>query len=254
MGIGAWAWGDSLFWGYDPRKDDELREVFDFVAARKDGFVDTAELYGIGRSESLIAQFERGGGSVKVASKFAALPWRTKRGDVVKACRASLKRLEADSMDLYQIHFPNAWANEAYWDGLADCFDLGLVKSVGVSNYGSDAVRAVASTLEARGIALASNQIQYSLVYPFANANGLKRTCDDLGVTVAINWCRAKGAVPIPGCRTLAQVTQNYDALGWKMDGADVALLDAAANKLKPPGSAGFPEKDINTGMRMFDS
>ena len=39
MGIGAWAWGDSLFWGYDPRKDDELREVFDFVAARKDGFV-----------------------------------------------------------------------------------------------------------------------------------------------------------------------------------------------------------------------
>ena len=50
MGIGAWAWGDSLFWGYDPKEDEELEKVFSFVAARKDGFVDTAELYGIGRS------------------------------------------------------------------------------------------------------------------------------------------------------------------------------------------------------------
>ena len=35
MGIGAWAWGDSIFWGYDPRQDNELDEVFSFVAARK---------------------------------------------------------------------------------------------------------------------------------------------------------------------------------------------------------------------------
>ena len=48
MGIGAWAWGDSLFWGYDPKEDDELEKVFSFVAARKDD-VDTAELTGVGR-------------------------------------------------------------------------------------------------------------------------------------------------------------------------------------------------------------
>ena len=120
MGIGAWAWGDSLFWGYDPKEDEELEKVFSFVAARKDGFVDTAELYGIGRSETLIGQFEKRHGKVTVASKFAALPWRTSRDDVVKACEASLKRLGRDSMELYQIHFPNAWANEAYWDGLGD--------------------------------------------------------------------------------------------------------------------------------------
>ena len=58
MGIGAWAWGDSLFWGYQPKEDEELEKVFSFVAARRDGFVDTAELYGIGRSESLVGQFE----------------------------------------------------------------------------------------------------------------------------------------------------------------------------------------------------
>ena len=315
MGIGAWAWGDSLFWGYDPRKDAELREVFDFVAARGDGFVDTAELYGLGRSESLVGDFEREGGRpVAVASKFAALPWRTKRGDVVKACRASLKRLGRDRMELYQIHFPGPWANEAYWDGLADCFDAGLVDAVGVSNYGSDALRAVSKSLGDRGVPLASNQIQYSLAYPFANANGLKTTCDDLGVTVlaysplglgllsgkydashppsgpraklaesffaqdasrdivaavaavaakhpgatpaqvCINWCRYKGAVPIPGCRTLGQVTSNYAALDWKCDAADVARLDAATAGLKPMAAAAFPEKDINTGLKMFDS
>jgi pyridoxine 4-dehydrogenase len=77
-------------------------------------------------------------------------------------------------MELYQIHFPGAWANEAYWDGLGDCYDRGLVKAVGVSNYGSDAVKAVSEKLAARGIPLLSNQIQYSLAYPFANSNGLK--------------------------------------------------------------------------------
>lgn len=102
MGIGAWAWGDSLFWGYSPKKDGELAEVFDFVASRTDGFVDTAELYGLGRSESLIGDFgkRRGTHEVRVASKFAALPWRTSRRDVVKACRASLERLGRERMDL----------------------------------------------------------------------------------------------------------------------------------------------------------
>merc|ERR1719353_430011 len=184
MGIGAWAWGDSLFWGYDPKEDDELEKVFSFVAARKDGFVDTAELYGIGRSESLVGQFEKRHGKVTVASKFAALPWRTSRDAVVKACEASLKRLGRDSMELYQIHFPNAWANEAYWDGLGDCYERGLVQAVGVSNYGADAVEAVSTSLGRRGIPLYSNQIQYSLLYPFANSNGLKRKCDQLGVKI----------------------------------------------------------------------
>lgn len=56
LGLGAWAWGDSLFWGYDPRKDDELKEVFDY-AVSKNAFFDTAEAYGLGRSEELLGKF-----------------------------------------------------------------------------------------------------------------------------------------------------------------------------------------------------
>ena len=87
-------------------------------------------------------------------------------------------------IDLYQIHFPNAWANEEYWEGLADAYDLGLVKAVGVSNYGVDALKACHSKLAERGIKLASNQIQMSLLYRWPIDNGLLDACKELDVKV----------------------------------------------------------------------
>ena len=94
--------------------------------------LDTAELYGLGRSEELIGKFGKDfdESKIQVATKFAALPFRTKATDVVKACEASVKRL-GRPIDLYQIHFPNGWSNAEYWDGLAMAFDKGLVKAVG---------------------------------------------------------------------------------------------------------------------------
>jgi pyridoxine 4-dehydrogenase len=193
MGLGAWAWGDAIFWGYNPKQDNDLKEVFNYAVSKNLAFFDTAELYGIGRSETLLGNFRRDAGAekgdqVKIATKFAALPFRTKPDNVVKACRDSLKRLNPDGsdrpIDLYQIHFPNAWSNEEYWDGLATCYEEGLVKAVGVSNYGVDAVRAVHSKLAKRGIPLATNQIQLSLLYRFPLENGLLQACDDLGVKV----------------------------------------------------------------------
>ena len=53
----------------------------------------------------------------KVATKFAALPWRVTRQSVVSAAKDSAKRLGGTPIELYQIHFPGPWANEAYWDG-----------------------------------------------------------------------------------------------------------------------------------------
>jgi pyridoxine 4-dehydrogenase len=202
MGLGAWAWGDSIFWGYNPKEDDDLHQVFDYALSKNLAFFDTAELYGLGRSETLIGNFREeagdNGNKVQVATKFAALPFRTKSEDVVKACKNSLKRLNPKGgdnisskmnrpirpIDLYQIHFPNAWANEEYWDGLAKCYEQGLVKAVGVSNYGTDAIRAVHGKLSERGIPLATNQIQLSLLYRFPIDNGLLETCNELGVKV----------------------------------------------------------------------
>lgn len=189
MGLGAWAWGDPLFWGYSSKEDDELKRVFDYAVADSrtpKTLFDTAEIYGLGgRSETLLGKFrETSGDKVMIATKFAALPFRTKPNDVLDACKASIKRLGAEQIDLYQIHFPGAWSNAEYWDGLAMAYEQGLVKAVGVSNYGVDAIKACHKFLADRGIPLATNQIQFSLLYPWPNLNGLLQTCRDLDIQV----------------------------------------------------------------------
>ena len=169
-----------------------MKDVFDYAVSKELAFFDTAELYGIGRSESLLGNFRQKAGmdgkDVQIATKFAPLPFKTKSNDVVKACKESLKRLDPDGkgipIDLYQIHFPNAWSNEDYWDGLAQCYEEGLVKAVGVSNYGVDALKAVHSKLAQRNIPLVTNQIQLSLLYRFPIENGLLDACKELNVKV----------------------------------------------------------------------
>eukprot|EP00965_Chrysotila_dentata_P205591 6183047-Pleurochrysis_carterae.AAC.4 len=160
LGLGAWAWGDSLFWGYDTSEDAALKEVFDYAVSKGVRFFDTAEVYGLGISEKLLGKFAAASpvsDEIQIATKFAALPWRTKPKDVLEAAKRSTDRL-GRPIDLYQIHFPNAWANEQYWEGLGEAVNSGLVRSAGVSNYGIDAMRACRSTLSARGVPLVSNQ------------------------------------------------------------------------------------------------
>ena len=188
MGLGAWAWGDPIMWGYNPSQDEELRRVFDYAVANSKSektLFDTAELYGFGRSESLLGEFSKDcSDNVEIATKFAPLPFRSSATNVVKACEASVKRLGGRPIDLYQVHFPNGWSNAEYWDGLAMVYEKGLVKSVGVSNYGSDALRACHKALAERGIPLATNQIQYSLLYRWPEMNGLLDTCKELNIKV----------------------------------------------------------------------
>eukprot|EP00929_Paragymnodinium_shiwhaense_P008844 TRINITY_DN112811_c0_g1_i1.p1 TRINITY_DN112811_c0_g1~~TRINITY_DN112811_c0_g1_i1.p1 ORF type:complete len:455 (-),score=114.11 TRINITY_DN112811_c0_g1_i1:51-1415(-) len=186
FGVGAWAWGDRLFWGYDEKQDADIREAFEYLVGQGVKLLDTAELYGLGRSEELVGKFKKDmkADDLLVATKYGPLPWKAGRKDVVSSCKDSLKRLGTNSIDLYQIHFPFAWSNEAMWDGLADCYEQGLVKAVGVSNYGSSATRAIHKRLAERGIPLTSNQIQYSLLYRYPELNGMQETCDELGVKI----------------------------------------------------------------------
>lgn len=119
-----------------------------------------------------------------VATKFAALPWRFGRGSVLSALKKSLDRLGLASVELYQLHWPGIWGNEGYLDGLADAYEQGLVKAVGVSNYNEKRLRDAHARLKKRGVPLAANQVNYSLIYRTPELNGVKAACDELGITL----------------------------------------------------------------------
>jgi pyridoxine 4-dehydrogenase len=83
--------------------------------------------------------------------------------------------------------------DEIYWEGLAECYHRGLVKNVGVCNYGSTLVRRCHDFLKKRGVPLASNQIAYSLIGRENGAQETVDTCTDLGVKVLAYYPFAMG-------------------------------------------------------------
>lgn len=72
----------------------------------------------------------------------------------------------------------------AHIDGLGDAIEMGLVKAIGVSNYSEERLQKEHAQSQKRGIPLASNQVNYSLVYRTPKENGVKTSCNDLGITL----------------------------------------------------------------------
>ncbi|XP_043701487.1 uncharacterized oxidoreductase At1g06690, chloroplastic [Telopea speciosissima] len=210
LGIGAWSWGDTSYWNnfeWDDRKLKAANGAFKASIDSGISLFDTAEVYGsrlsMGavNSETLLGRFisERKekdpSVEVAVATKFAALPWRFGRESVVSALKDSLCRLGLSSVELYQLHWPGVWGNEGYIDGLGDAVEQGLVKAVGVSNYNEKRLRDAYEQLKKRGIPLASNQVNYSLIYRAPEEKGVKATCDELGITLIAYSPIAQGAL-----------------------------------------------------------
>jgi aryl-alcohol dehydrogenase-like predicted oxidoreductase len=188
LGIGTWAWGDRLFWGYGRGgyTDADLEAAFQVSSAAGINFFDTAEIYGRGRSERLLGQFVRDAGDhVVVASKFFPYPWRWRRGSLPRALRGSLGRLGLDRADLYQIHWPYPPVPiETWMAGLADAVEGGLARAVGVSNFDPNQTRRAHAALAERGVPLVSNQVQHSLLERGPERSGLLDLCRELNVTL----------------------------------------------------------------------
>jgi pyridoxine 4-dehydrogenase len=300
MGCGTWAWGNRLLWGYDESMDDRLQAVFNLCVSNGVTLFDTGDSYGTGRlngrSEKLLGQFAkdyRGANqeNICLATKIAPYPWRLTRQSAIAASQASAQRL-ARNIDLVQMHWSTAnyapWQEGAFLDGLADLYQRGLVRGVGLSNYGPKRLKWVQKKFSDRGVPITSLQVQYSLLstYPVTQL-GLKEICDELGIAliaysplalglltgkyskkdslpkgirgllfrqlvpgiqqllsclreiaesrsktmsqVALNWCIAKGTIPIPGAKNVVQAKENIGALGWQLDSNEVSELDRAA-------------------------
>ena len=129
LGVGAWPWGSTWYWGYGKSYgEDDVRGAFEASLNAGVTMFDTAEVYGRrGASERilgrLVGELTESGGSSRmdsgirrnegsesaspfVATKYMPLPWRWRAGDVPRALKASLRRLGLERVDLYQIHWP----------------------------------------------------------------------------------------------------------------------------------------------------
>ncbi|POS68587.1 alcohol dehydrogenase [Diaporthe helianthi] len=195
--IGTWAWGDSWMWK-NASKDavTNLEGAWTCMSDSNLFFVDTAEVYGQGDSERIISKLRQDPkfttdefrARLVIASKFIPIPWPPSRlflpGGMVKYCKASLERLGMDKMDLYQIHGPTHFANsiDAMASGLAKCVELALTRSVGVSNYSKDEMIKMDEALTKRGLRLASNQVEFSLLRTLPDKNGLLEECKKRGI------------------------------------------------------------------------
>lgn len=187
FGLGAWQWGDRLIWQYGQSyTDEDCRAAF--IASIEAGirFVDTAEVYGSGRSERLLGKFlEETEQPVLVATKYFPFPWRLTKKSLIRALRGSLERLGVDSVDLYQIHQPfSLQPLDSLMEALAEAVQEGLARTVGVSNYNQTHLLRAYSALARKNVPLASNQVTYSLLNRSIENDGLLARCNELGVRV----------------------------------------------------------------------
>ncbi|MBN2362317.1 MAG: aldo/keto reductase [Deltaproteobacteria bacterium] len=190
LGLGCWQFSRGqglagLFW--PALSDDVIRGIVAAALAGGIGWFDTAEAYGGGASErALAAALTAAGvesGQVVVATKW----WPAGRlaGSIKNTIDERLRCLQPFGIDLYQIHFPLSLSSiEAQLDAMADLAAAAKIRGVGVSNFSAAQLRRAQAALQRRGLALASNQVQYSLVDRRVENNGVLAAARELGVTI----------------------------------------------------------------------
>jgi len=187
MGIGTWAWGDRLLWGYGGSyQENDLRAAFLSAYEKGVKFFDTAETYGQGKSECLLGDFKTEiNDNVRIATKFMPYPWRLNRQSLARALKGSLKRLKVPYIDLYQLHMPLPPITiETWMEAMGESFQSGLIKGVGISNFNSVQTERAHDALIRQGIRLVSNQIEFHLLNRTVEKNGVMALCKSFGMQI----------------------------------------------------------------------
>ena len=148
LGIGAWAMGGAG-WAFAWSGQDDNESIAAIHAALDAGmnWIDTAAVYGLGHSDEVVAKELAGRGQKPYVFTKCARVWDENRqiGKSLKAdsvrreCEASLRRLNVDTIDLYQIHWPEPDEEvEEGWATLAKLKEEGKVRWIGVSNFNAE--------------------------------------------------------------------------------------------------------------------
>jgi aryl-alcohol dehydrogenase-like predicted oxidoreductase len=179
VGFGAWeAGGDD--WG--PNHSEET--VIDAIRAGLDDgmtWIDTAEVYGNGVSETLVGRAIGGRDGVTVATKVAPSPDGSgfRPEQVERACEGSLRRLGIETIDLYQLHWLDGTGVpiEDTWGAMDGLLDAGKVRAIGVSNFDRPSIERCLAIRHVDSL-----QQEFSLVR--TDDRELIRWCGEVGVGV----------------------------------------------------------------------
>ncbi|MHA1616677.1 MAG: aldo/keto reductase [Candidatus Njordarchaeales archaeon] len=191
IGIGTWQWGSSS-WGYGKEyTEEDLRQAFETAIEYGINFIDTAEMYGGGKSEELIGEFMEGRREEVIVASKVSPNHLTYRG-VLKAFECSSIRLRTDYIDLYYVHWPNPlipmkWTAKAFLELL----EQGKIRAIGVSNF---SLKRMIKFNELVGNQLAANQVEYNLLHREPEKD-LLPYCLEHGITLVAYSPLAKGAV-----------------------------------------------------------
>jgi aryl-alcohol dehydrogenase-like predicted oxidoreductase len=187
-------WGPAkLAYGGTSGPEDEAR-AFEASLSADVNLFDTAAMYSGGASERRLGELAEGR-SVVIATKFPP-GWLAKAEALPDALDQSLVRLRRSPIDLYQHHFPSRRISIPPLMGfMADALESGKVRAIGVSNYSAAQLRTAHAALAERGIPLASNQVEYSLLHRAPEVNGVLDACSELGITLIAYQPLAMGAL-----------------------------------------------------------
>jgi diketogulonate reductase-like aldo/keto reductase len=256
-GQGTWNMGDS-----DARRAAEIAALREGIALGMT-LIDTAEMYGDGRAESLVGEAIAGQRD-KVFLVTKVLPSNASRKGVVRSCETSLKRLKTDVVDTYLLHWMGSHPLEETVRGFEDLLTAGKIRAWGVSNLDLDEMQELVRL--PGGKACVTNQVLYNLsrrgieydLLPWCakqkisvmayspveqgrilGNKALQAVAQRLGATpaqVALAWTlRNPNVVSIPKAATVAHVRENRKALDLKLDGEALRALDAAFPPPKGP-------------------
>lgn len=144
IGLGTWAIGGPWQFGWGRQDDDQaVAAIFGALEAGIN-WIDTAPIYGLGHSEELVAKALKQTSAKPFIATKCSLIWDEKREvinclkyqSIIDECHASLKRLDIETIDLYQIHWPQPPEDiEQTWQAMAELKQQGKVRYLGVSNF-----------------------------------------------------------------------------------------------------------------------
>jgi diketogulonate reductase-like aldo/keto reductase len=249
LGQGTWQMGENT--KARSQEMDALKFGIDLGMT----LIDTAEMYGEGGAEEVVAEAIKGQrSSLFLVSK--VYPHNATRRGTIQACDRSLKRLKTDYLDLYLLHWRGSVPLSETFEALLELQQAGKIRDFGVSNFDQD------DLVEARQFdqhLTATDQVLYNLsrrgiewdVLPWCRQQGipvmayspieqgrllknkaLGAIADRLNVTpaqVAIAWLlHQENVVVIPKSSRQDRIQENYAALDITLSNMDLAALDQA--------------------------